>query len=68
MSAAHRERLVRLELHREEHAKRLEDLRERVDAVAFYVKSVVALVSLLVYQIVGGPYADALGLLLGGSP
>ncbi len=63
--AANRERLARLEVHREEHARLLRDLDEKVDATVFYLKSVVGLVTVLLYQVVGGPYADALGNLLG---
>lgn len=64
-SAKDRERLSALEVFRGVHEKRLDELKVQLDTVAFYMKTVVGLVSLMAYHVVGGPYAQAVGDMLG---
>ncbi len=59
------ERVARLEVHKDMHASLIKELTKKVESATFYLKSVGYLVGVLVYHLIGGPYAQALGDFLG---
>lgn len=64
-SATERERIRALEAFQSVHEKRLDELKSQLDTVAFYIKGIAYMAGLMAYHVVGGPYAQALGDMLG---
>lgn len=60
-----RERIRAVEVLQVEARERLHELEIKVDAAVFYLKGCLSLVAVLTYHIIGGPYAQAFGDILG---
>ena len=62
---SHHERLRALEVFREVHEGRLNELAESISSMSFYVKAMAYLAGIMAAHLIGGPYAQALGDILG---